>query len=146
MKYMMLLFVPIFTMLDVTAQNISLRKDTVFKGGTALAILKKKNPNTRSYAILSLTGKELIEIHYSHLNSNGKLLYIVTFMNDHGQAMIAKQPGFPLSFVKEVIKDNLISKEFVNNEPELQFIKTHSLPMGYTDVAEIRDYTNKTRQ
>ena len=81
-----------------------------------------------------------MEIHYSHLNAKDKLLYVVTFLNDHNQAMISKEPDFPLSFVKQVIKEHLINSGSVNSQSELQFINTHSLPMGYTDVAEIINY------
>ena len=55
--------------------------------------------------------------------------------------MITKQPGFPLSLIKELAKNNLINNgAFIDAKTELEFVKTHPMPAGYADVDQLIEY------
>jgi len=141
MKNRLLFIALVFTSYSTLAQNVSLKKDTILSGKKAYAIFKKNNSTPSRYFIYSLAGKELMEIHYGHINEKEKPLYIITFSNDHKQAMIGKQPGFPKSLILEIVKYNLIDNGLaINDRSELQFIKAHSLPDGYTDLDQLIEY------
>ncbi len=141
MKNSLLFIALLFIAQNTFAQNVHLKKDTIINGKNAYAIFKKGNSKPLRYFICSLEGKELAEAHYSRINDKGRQLYVLTFLNDHKQAMINKQADFPLSFIKEIVKCNLIDNGLaINNQSELQFIATHSLPEGYTDIDQLIEY------
>lgn len=126
---------------NLLAQNVSIKKDTIFKGKAAYALFKKSKTGPVHYFINSVDGKELMEAHYSHLDDKGKPLFVVTFLNDHQQAMVIKQPGFPASFIKEIVRYDLINNgSSIDPQRELRFINAHHVPMGYADVDQLIEY------
>jgi len=136
-----IVFLLVFITNHVIAQNISLSGDKILKGKTTYAIFKKSKTKPVRYFINSVDGKPLVEVHYSHLDLKNKPLYVVTFLQDHHQAMIARQAGFPGSFIKDVVKYNLITNgSLVNTNSEAQFINAHGMPMGYADVDQLIEY------
>jgi hypothetical protein len=135
------IIVLLFIANNILAQNVSLKKDTIFKGKTVYGMFKKSKAKPVRYFINFIDGNALMDIHCSHLDVKGKPLYVVTFLNDHKQAMITKQPGFPTSFIKEVVKYNLVNNgSSVDPGPETQFINAHPMPIGYADVDQLIEY------
>ena len=140
MKRILLLIFLVSIATGSFAQDVTIRNDTIFTGKTAYAILRKSTSKPVRCRIYAIDGKELMEAHYSHLNTGSKPLYVVTFLNDYKQAMVTGHADFPKSFATDIVKNHLIHNNTVDLASEQQFINIHALPLGYTDVNEIIDY------
>jgi len=123
------------------AQQITLKKDTILIGNKPFALLQESKGQFKRYYINSLYGEQLIEMHNSRIEIKGKPAYVVTFLNDHRQAMVVKQNPFPLSLIRELLKYNImIGGDVIDTRSETLFINTHQLPEGYTDIDQLIEY------
>ena len=123
------------------AQSVSLKNDTIYANKLPYALLKRVQAKSVGYSVLALDGTRLMELHNAHVDIKAKPAYVVTFLNDKKQGMVVSDAHFPVSFINEVVKYNVISKgASVNEQSELQFLKVHPLPDGYTDVDKLIEY------
>jgi hypothetical protein len=121
------------------AQRITIKNDTVIASSAPYAIFKKGDGPMR-YHINGLNQQPLLELHNSHLEIQGKPTYVITFLNDHRQALFTEQKPFPGFFLTEIIKCKLINNGSIEPTAEKIFISTHPLPDGYTDVEQTINY------
>ena len=140
MQKHILFIAAIFTAATAGAQNISVKKDTVYAGHEHVALFKKTPRPPFGYFITSLTGNDLITFHYSHVQEKGKPGYVITFVKDGKQGILAQQPGFPASMIAELFKCHLINKGTVDEKYEAEFLARHPLPKGYTDTDQLIEY------
>jgi len=140
MKYYLIVIALLAIVQPTIAQNIALRKDTIFCNHAPYAIFKKSKTQVR-YFICDLKGAELMEIHSGRILIGDQPGYVVNFLSDMKQAMIVKDTHFPSSFLKQVVAANLVSNgATINPEAELKFITSHPLPTGYTDVEQLIEF------
>ncbi len=130
--------IAVFFATTACAQDISIKKDTIFSGSERIALFKTSTKGPDRYFITTFGGDELIALHRSMVTENGKPGYIVTFVHDDGQGILAKQSGFPLSMVSELCKGNLLKKDgSIDHKSEVEFLIAHPLPKGYTDMDQV---------
>ena len=135
-----LFLITVFVTVTAMAQKISIRKDTVYAGHEKVALFKKTPRPPFAYFITTLTGDELISFHYSHVQEKGKPGYVINFVNDDKQGMLAQQPGFPTSLVAELYKCHLFKDGAIDAKSEAAFLVAHPLPKGYTDTDQLIEY------
>lgn len=141
MKKMQLPILILFFISPSFAQRVSLKKDTILIGKTPVALLVTGVRKPIGYLINSLSGQELIETHNARIEIKGQPAYVVTFLNDHKQAIVTKQKPFPLALIKELVKYNMIiSGNIIDPRSETLFINTHPVPEGYTDIEQLIEY------
>ncbi len=123
------------------AQNISLRKDTLYSDDEKYALFTKSPEQPYKYSVLGLDGAPLLTIHNGRIEVDGRPGYIITFENDKRQGIIGALPGFPQSVLAELVKSRLVEKgEFINVVAKAEFLNNHPLPAGYTDVDQLIEY------
>src|ERR1700744_4174412 len=103
MKNALLLFIAVFISAAAVGQRVSLRKDTIYSNGMPCALFRQTAERHVQYLIYSLNGKPVINIHYSHVDKDGKQGYVVTFLNDYKQGMIYRKTGYMPSIIKELV-------------------------------------------
>ena len=119
------------------AQNISIKKDTIYVGHDKLALYKKTPRPPFGYFITALNGDELISFHSSHIQKNGKTSYIITFVADEKQGMLAQRPGFPTSMVADLVKFHLFKNGAIDAKSEAEFLAHHPLPKGFAEIDQV---------
>ena len=124
----------------VSAQKVSVKKDTVYAENKPYALFKKSTTLNKRYFVYDLKGVELMELHSGRIELKGRQGYVVNFLNDMKQAMIVKDAQFPGSFLKELVSRKLIAGGAISKEAEIKFIAAHPLPDGYTDVEQLIEY------
>lgn len=140
MNNVALLISTIFIVHTSLAQNVTLKHDTIFANKNPYAIFKKGKTQPLRYAIYSFDDKALMKLHSGRIDIKGLPGYVVTFLNDRKQGMVIKDGNFPLPFIREIVKYNVINTgSSVNAQSESEFIKAHPLPDGYTDVEQFMD-------
>jgi len=144
MKNSIVLTALLLTVYATAAQNVHLRHDTIFAYGHPYAKFRSGNNKPERYAVHALNGVRLIELHDGRVEVNGKQGYVVTFWGDKRQAMVAKDAGFPFSFIKEMVKHTLVAGMAINEAHETAFIKAHPMPDGYTDIEQLTDDVRKS--
>jgi hypothetical protein len=123
-----------------TCQTVTLKKDTIYCNKAPYAIFKKAKTQPR-YFVCDLKGAELMEVHNGRVALGGQPGYVVNFLNDMRQAMIAKDAHFPMSFIRQVVAANLITNSAsINANAQTAFIAAHPLPDGYTDVEQLIEF------
>ena len=132
MKKAGLFFLGVIFVCVAHSQNATIRKDTIMAGSVRYGCLMSQLTAQR-YLVTSLVGEKLIDIHRAHVEVKGQPAFVVTFLNDHGQAFVAKGTNFPTSLIKELIDRNILNPGGINYQAESLFISTHPLPDGYTD-------------
>lgn len=141
MKKVQLLTLTLFFICPSFAQQASLKKDTILVSNKPFALFQKSTGQFKQYYLKSLEGEERIEMHNARIELKGKAALVVTFLNDHRQAMVVRQNPFPLSLIKELLKYNIIiNGGVIDTRFETQFINTHQLPEGYTDIEQLIEY------
>ena len=140
MKNIALLLVTVLVSSASFAQNVSLKKDTIYLDKTPVALFQRSNSKPVRYFLATLKGARLMELHDARIDVNSKPGIVVAFLSDHRQAMITQGDDFPLSFLKEITRIGfIISGPQIKPTLESEFIKVHPLPAGYIDVEQFMD-------
>jgi len=134
-----LFIIIVFAGLDAGAQNISIRKDTIYAGHEPLALFKKTPRPPFGYFITTLTRRELISFRSSHTQKKGKPGYVITFVADQKQGILAQQPGFPTSMVAELVKFHLFKNGAIDAKAEAEFLAHHPLPKGFAHKGQVAE-------
>jgi hypothetical protein len=134
---LLLLFLATLFYANVTGNTIDLKRDTILVNGKVYALIQRQKLSER-WHIKSTTGKEVIDIHYSHIDRNGKKMYIVKFLEDGKKGILmGRNTNDLLNFLA---KDGLISKDGVNQIHKDKFLKNNPLPQKYTDIEDSIEY------
>lgn len=139
MKRLFVFVVAGLSFTNASAQSVSFHKDTIFSGKTKLAIWKQGTKKPVRYAIFSLDGKQLADLHDGRVDINGEPGYVFTFLNDGKKCMVVKDAAFPKSLQQEIVRKKLIVGPAINDQSEAVFLKAHPLPQGYIDVEELSE-------
>ncbi len=119
------------------AQDVTLNGETIMSNGTPYAKLKKSNGHPLRYDIYSLSGERLITVHHNKNMIDGNPAYVMTFLNDHEQAIIVNRTSFPNGLIKKIVKYNLIDNgSTVNKTSEAEFVDKFPIPEGYLEVED----------
>ena len=119
------------------AQDITLNGETIMANGKPYAMLKKSKGHPIRYEIYSLSGERLITVRHNRNMIDGNPAYVMTFMNDHEQAIILNKTTFPAGLIKKVVKYKLIDNgATINKAAEAEFIDKYPVPEGYLEVEE----------
>lgn len=127
------------------AQQVTIRRDTIYNGNRPLALLSERKEIPVRYFISSFYGDPLIRISDARIEVGGKPAYVVTFPGNRKKGMLTAAHR-PKDIVTEIVNYHVITRMgTIDTLAENIFIKEHPLPKGYTDVDRPMEPGNRIR-